>query len=110
MRSTATMESRFGNMDMANRRKSQMKRKIIGTLLFMFLAAANLSAISERDSFEGFKDFSFFMGDSMVSYYVGVDTIRIKNRSLGSRANRYDKELHFRKEYEHGVPFVYYTE
>ncbi|MBD5432915.1 MAG: hypothetical protein HDR35_01245 [Treponema sp.] len=85
-----------------------MKRKIIGTLLCMFLAAAKLSAISERDSFEGFKDFSFFMGDSIVSYYVGVDTIRIKNRSLGSRANRYDKELYFRKEYEHGVPFVYY--
>ena len=110
MRSTAKMESCFGNMDMANRRKSQMKRKIIGTLLFMFLAAAGVSAFSERDSFEGFQEFSFFMGDSMVSYYVDVDTIRIKNRSLGSRANRYDKELHFRKEYEHGVPFVYYTE
>ena len=87
-----------------------MKRKIIGTLLFMFLAAAGVSAFSEHDSFEGFQEFSFFMGDSMVSYYVGVDTIRIKNRSLGSRANRYDKELYFRKEYEHGVPYLYYTE
>lgn len=87
-----------------------MKRKIIGTLLFLFLAVAGSSALSERDSFEGFQEFSFFMGDSMVSYYVGVDTIRIKNRSLGSRYNRYDKELYYRKEYEHGVPYLYYTE
>ncbi len=86
-----------------------MKRKTIGTLLFLFLAAG-LPAISERDSFEGFREFSFFMGDSMVSYYVSLDTVRIKSRSLGSRFNRYDKELYYRKELEHGVPYMYYTE
>lgn len=91
-------------------KKKQIKRKTIATLPFLFLAVAWLPAISERDSFEGFREFSFFMGDSSVSYYIGSDIIRIKNRSLGNRFNRYDKELHYRRELEHGVPYIYYTE